>query len=218
MLVTLSPRWLLGASFSFNGPAVCWLLSSAALGLVIEFFPLLVSFVFWKLRGCDRWWNYDIIYRIPVLSVIYHLVDHRGCLPLTTQRFTDSWSQPLLGLLSSPFVSSSFFVFWDAMNNVTYPFIQCIPVLSVIYCLIDHRGCLLPTTQRFTDSCLQPLLGCYQVISSLCPLASWDAMNNVIRLIVQRIPVVCQLFIASLTIEGFFIQSSFCHQLFWIVH
>src|SRR5712675_22326 len=91
--------------------------------------------------------------------------------------------------------------------------------LSVIYCLINHRGCLLLTTQWFTDSCLQPLLGCCQVISSLCPLAFWDAMNNRIHLIFQHIPVVCQLFIALSTIEGaFFYNPAFVISCFWIVY
>ena len=90
-----------------NNPAVHWLLSSAALGPSLSSSLFLVSFVSWKLRGCDRWWNYDIIYRIPVLSVIYHLVDHRGCFLLTTQWFTDSCFSATLGLLSSHFVPLS---------------------------------------------------------------------------------------------------------------
>ena len=96
-----------GRSFLSNDPAVRWHLSSAALGPLLSFSLFLVPFVSWKLRGCNRWWNYNIIYRIPVLSVIYHLVDHRGCLPLTTQRFTDSCLQPLLGCCQV--ISSSLF-------------------------------------------------------------------------------------------------------------
>jgi len=93
-----------------------WFADSCCLGTFepfIKFFLLLVFLVLWKLRGCDRWWNSDIIYCIPVLLVIYHLIDHWGCLLLTTQWFTDSWFQPLLGCLivfvSSPSCNDPFF-------------------------------------------------------------------------------------------------------------
>jgi len=101
--VILLPCWLLGCPLfitiqrftdSCHQPLLGSLLSSS-------FFSFPSSF--WKLRGCDRWWNYDIIYRIPVLLVIYYLIDHRGFFPelwyllffLVTQWFTDSWCQPL---------------------------------------------------------------------------------------------------------------------------
>jgi len=169
-----------GCPFLFNDPAVHWLLSSAALGPIIKFFLFLISFIPWKLRGFDRWWNYDIIYRIPVLSVIYHFVNHwgchQGCLLLTTQWFTDSWFQPLLGCYQ---VISSLrpLAFWDVMNNVIHLIVQRIPVLSVIYYLVDHWGCLFPTTQRFTDSWSQPLLGCF-VSSSSYRSSGFSSHNN----------------------------------------
>jgi len=57
--------------------------------------------------GCDRYWAFDI-YRIPIMSVIYCLIDYWGCLfSLTIQRFADSCHQLLLDLL----LSSSFFSF-----------------------------------------------------------------------------------------------------------
>ena len=95
-----------------------------------------------------------------------------------------------LGLLSSHFVPScSCFLGCDEQCDTSHCSTHS-SCLSVIYYLINHRGCFLLTTQWFTDSCLQPLLGCCQVISSLCPLAFWNSMNNRIRLIVQRFPVV----------------------------
>src|SRR5712672_1547749 len=73
-------------------------LSSATLGLSLSF--SFSSFLLFSGKSGDAIDDEitTLIYPIPVLSVIYHLINHCRCLFLTTQQFTHSSFSATLGL------------------------------------------------------------------------------------------------------------------------